>query len=104
MHGAKGIQGMTRPLVPYVLLAILTVGTGLGAGLSLAWGPITYSAPTTFAEAYRVCASTPPNALGYSRLTLGSASPQASQKEIERTLLAFSQCLPDQGFGGRSFG
>ena len=30
---------MTRRLVPYLLLAMLTLGTGLGVGLGLAGGP-----------------------------------------------------------------
>jgi hypothetical protein len=37
---------VTRRLVPYLLVAVLTLGVGLGVGLGLSQGPNTYDAAT----------------------------------------------------------
>jgi hypothetical protein len=41
-----------RGLVPYVLVGILTLGAGLGAGLSLAAGPVTVTGTVTDAKPF----------------------------------------------------
>lgn len=46
---------MNHRLVPYLLLAILTLGAGLGAGLALAAAPITYAANAPIVV--KVCAA-----------------------------------------------
>jgi hypothetical protein len=47
-----------RRLIPYVLLGILTLGTGLAVGLGLSQGTVTYTATSaTSATAWAPCAT-----------------------------------------------
>jgi hypothetical protein len=47
---------VNRRFIPLALLAVLTVGTGLGAGLGLASGPATYSPPLSGSQLATVTA------------------------------------------------
>ena len=42
--GCRSLPRVNRRLTPYVLLGILTLGTGLAIGLGLSEGPVTYTA------------------------------------------------------------
>jgi hypothetical protein len=90
-------MGMNRRLVPYVLLAILALGSGLGMGLGLTRGPNTYSQPSPMA-ALRSCMSeamdggTPPVrvARGY-------------QRWLARTEANFKICVEEDGYDSQQF-
>jgi len=50
---------VSRRLTPYALLAVLTLGTGLGAGLGLSVGPVTYAAGQPVSGVVQCSVSTP---------------------------------------------
>jgi len=90
-------MGMNRRLVPYVLLAILALGSGLGVGLGLTQGPNTYSQPSPmavlkFCTAEAMDGGTPPVrvAPGY-------------HKWLARTEAQFKRCVEEDGYESQQF-
>ena len=84
---------MKRRLIPYVLLGILTVGTAIGAELSVSNGPntVTYTPSMTLVAAFKTCTS-----------EMGPLAnprhPSAIRSEYKRANLGFARCMGNEGF------
>jgi hypothetical protein len=76
---------VSRRFTPYLFVSILTLGAAVGAGLSLAQGPNTYTAPTTLQAAFAQCSS--------QMTTKPPPLPTAneSSKATLRTLIAYNK-------------
>jgi hypothetical protein len=75
-----------RRLIPYVLLGILTLGTGLAIGLGLSEGTLTYTA--TSAATWAPCASARSGAV--TKMTCGSVVSQVTPSSFTYTREGFA--------------
>jgi hypothetical protein len=90
-------MGMNRRLVPYVLLAILALGSGLGVGLGLTQGPNTYSQPSSMV-ALKLCMA---EAMDGGRPPVRVAPDY--QKWLARTEARFKSCVEEDGYDSQQF-
>jgi hypothetical protein len=88
---------MNRRLVPYVLLAILALGSGLGAGLGLTQGPNTYSQPSPMAALKSCMAEAMDGAAPPVRVAPGY------RKWLARAEARFKSCVEGDGYSTWQF-
>jgi hypothetical protein len=88
---------MNRRLVPYVLLAILTLGSGLGIGLGLTQGPTTYSQPSAMAALKSCMAEAMDGGTPPVRVSPGY------RNWLARTEGKFKSCVEKDGYESQQF-